>query len=133
MVELALGSTFTTLSSIGNFTSDCLSVPEEVPKHPRKLSRNSSMFEETDSKFVMVVALLTFQGQYLSDKWPLDLLVNVTATNDTLQSTCLTLCLRNFTEAAKTLPTIFPPIIKRLFLVKRMSAVKRIFPCCQLL
>ena len=62
MVELALGSTFTTLSSIDNFTSDCLSVPEEVQKHPQKLSRNSSMLEESDSEFVMVVALLTFQG-----------------------------------------------------------------------
>ena len=41
---------------------DCLSVPEEVPKHLWKLSRNSSMLKETDSKFVMVVALLTFQG-----------------------------------------------------------------------
>ena len=62
MTELVLGSTFTTLSSIGNFTSDGLSVPEEVPKHLQKLSRNSSMLEETDSKFVMVVALVTFQG-----------------------------------------------------------------------
>ena len=63
MVELALGSTFITLSSIGNFTSDGLSVPEEVPKHPRKLLRNSSMLEETDTEIiVMVVALLTFQG-----------------------------------------------------------------------
>ena len=59
MVELALGSTFTTLSSIGNFTGDGLSVPDEVPKHPRKLSRNSSMLEET---LFMVVAFLTYQG-----------------------------------------------------------------------
>jgi len=36
-------------------------------------------------------------------------------------------------EAAKALPTISPPFIKRLFLIKRMSAVKCIFPCCQLL
>ena len=58
-------SSFTTLSSIGNFTSDGLSVPEEVPKRQRKLSRNmakeSSMLEETDSEFVMVVVLLPFQ------------------------------------------------------------------------
>ena len=61
--ELALGSSFTRLSLIGSFTSDGLSVPEEVPKHPRKLSRNmakdSSMLVKTDS---MVVALLLFQG-----------------------------------------------------------------------
>ena len=61
-------SSFTTLSSIGNFTSDGLSVPEEVPKHQRKLSRNmakeSSMLEQTDSEFVMVV-VFPFQGQYL--------------------------------------------------------------------
>ena len=61
-----LGSSFTMLSSIGNFTSDGLSMPEEVPKHPRKLLRNmakeSSMLEKTDSEFVMVVALLPFQG-----------------------------------------------------------------------
>ena len=62
MPELALRSTFTTLSSIGNFTSDDLSVPEEVPKHQRKLLRNSSMLEEAHSEFFMVVALLTFQG-----------------------------------------------------------------------
>ena len=62
MDELVLGSTFTTFSLIGNFTSDGLAVPEEVPKHPQKLSRNSSMLEETDSEFVMVVALLMFQG-----------------------------------------------------------------------
>ena len=37
--EPALGSSFTTLSSIDNFTSNGLSVSEEVPKHPRKLSR----------------------------------------------------------------------------------------------
>ena len=59
-----MGNSFTTLSSIGNFTSDGLSVPEEVPKHPRNLSRNmakdSSTLEKTDSEFVMVVALLTF-------------------------------------------------------------------------
>ena len=34
-----MGSSFTMLSSIGNFTSNGLSVPEEVPKHPWKLSR----------------------------------------------------------------------------------------------
>ena len=34
-----LGSSFTTLSSIGNFTSNGLSMPEEVPKHARKLLR----------------------------------------------------------------------------------------------
>ena len=66
MAELALGSTSTTLSLVGTFISDGLSVPEEVPKHPQKLSSNmakdSSMLEETDSKFVMVVALLLFQG-----------------------------------------------------------------------
>ena len=54
------------LSSIGIFTSDGLFVPEKVPKHPLKLSRNmakdSSMLEETDSEFFMVVALLPFQG-----------------------------------------------------------------------
>ena len=59
-------SSFTTLSSIGNFTSDGLSVPEEVPKHLKNLSRtmakDSSILEETDSEFVMVVVLLPFQG-----------------------------------------------------------------------
>ena len=64
--ELALGNSSTTLSSIGNFTSDGLSMPEEVPKYPRKLSRNmtknSRVLEKTDNEFVMVVALLTFQG-----------------------------------------------------------------------
>ena len=35
--ELALVSSFTTLSSTGNFTSDGLSVPEEMSKHPQKL------------------------------------------------------------------------------------------------
>ena len=54
------------LSSIGNFTSDGFSVPKEVPKLPRKLSRNmaknSSMLEKTDSEFVTVAALLPFQG-----------------------------------------------------------------------
>ena len=50
------------LSMMSNFTSDGLSVPDEIAKHPWKLSRNSNMLEETDSKFVMVVALLTFQG-----------------------------------------------------------------------
>ena len=84
------------------------------------------MLEKTDSEFVMVVALLTFQGQYLSDKQPPDLLVNVTATNDALQNTCLTLCYVRFYEAAKAPPTISHPFIKRLVLVKR------IFHCCQL-
>ena len=71
MAELALGSaglySFTTLSLIGNFTSGGPSVPEEVPKHLRKLSMNmandSCMLEETDSNFVVVVAVLPFQGQ----------------------------------------------------------------------
>ena len=62
MVETALGSNFTTLSSMGHFTSDGLFMPEEAPKHPQKLSRSSSMLEEIDSEFVMVVALLPFQG-----------------------------------------------------------------------
>ena len=49
------------------------------------------MLEKTESKFVMVVALLPFQDYYLSDKLPPDLLANVTVMNDALQSTCLTL------------------------------------------
>ena len=56
------------------------------------MAKDNSMLERTDSEFVMVVALLPFQGWYLSNKQLPDLLVNVTATNDALQSTCLTLC-----------------------------------------
>ena len=44
---------------------------------------------------------------------PPDLLLNVTATNDTLQSICfhaLPCGTSSFTEAAKAPPTIFPPI-----------------------
>ena len=63
-VELVLGSTFTMLSSIGNFTSDALSMPEEVPKHLRKLSRNSSILEETNNEFVMVVAPTVFSDSF---------------------------------------------------------------------
>ena len=48
------------------------------------VAKDSSMLEETDSEFVMVVALLPFQGWYLSDKRTPDLLANVTATNDAL-------------------------------------------------
>ena len=51
--ELALGSSFTTLSLIGNFTSDGLSVPEDSSvKTPTKTLRNiandSTMLEKTD-------------------------------------------------------------------------------------
>ena len=69
----------------------------------------------------------------ISDKRPPDLLVNVTATNDALQSTCLTLChveRSDFTKQQMHRQLFSHPFIKRLFLVKRMSAVKRIFPCC---
>ena len=57
----------------------------------KELSRNCSMLEKNESKFVMVVVLLPFQDYYLSDKLPPDLLANVTVMNDALQSTCLTL------------------------------------------
>ena len=64
--EPLLGSSFTTLSLISNITSNGLSVPEEVLKHPWKLSRtmgkDSSILDETNSEFVMVVVLLPFQG-----------------------------------------------------------------------
>ena len=60
-MNYSTGKYLTTFSSISNFTSDGLSVPEEVPKHLKKLSINNSMLEKMDSKFVMVVALLTFQ------------------------------------------------------------------------
>ena len=53
----------------------------------------------------------------ISDKQPPDLLVNVTATNDALQSTCLTLCLSDFTEAEKAPPTIFHPLLSNYFLL----------------
>ena len=53
----------------------------------------------------------------ISDKQPPDLLVNVTATSDALQSTCLTFCLSDFTEAAKTPPTIFHPLLSNYFLL----------------
>ena len=69
------------------------------------------------SDFVMFVALLPFQEWYLSDKQLPDLLVNVTATNDALQSTCLTLYLSDFTEAAKAPPTIFHPLLSNYFLL----------------
>ena len=65
-----------------------------------------------------------------SHKWTSDLLANVTATDDALKSTCLTLChveravLR---KQRKHRPLFSHPFIKRQFLVKRMSAVKRIF------
>ena len=52
---------------------------EEVSKHSRKLLRNmandSSIFEETDYEFIIVfVALLPFEGYYLSNKRLPDLL-----------------------------------------------------------
>ena len=53
---------------------------------------HGQVLEKTDGEFVVVVALLPFQGWYLSDKQLPDLLENVTAMNDALQSTCLTLC-----------------------------------------
>ena len=113
MVELALGSIpSTTLSLIGNFTSDGLAMPEEVPKNARKLSRNSSMLEKTDSEFAWLLPSSRFKvsisptsrrqislvprplssGGGLETRLPPDLLPNVTATNYALQGTCFTLC-----------------------------------------
>ena len=45
------------LSQIGNFTSDGLSVPEEVPKHLQKLSR--TMANDTSSSTVACLRRLT--------------------------------------------------------------------------
>ena len=76
------------LFSIGNFTSNGLSVPEEVPKHPRKLSRtmakDSSIQQICHGCCPPPVPRLVSSSQR-----PSNLLVNVTATND---APCLMLC-----------------------------------------
>ena len=124
------------LSQIGNFTSDGLSVPEEVPKHLQKLSRNmaknSGMLEKTDSEFVTVVALLCSKVS-ISPTSGRQIYLYVTATNDALQSTCLTLCYveRFYPSSESTAHYFRTHLLSDYFL--RMSAVMRIFPCCQLL
>ena len=69
--------------------SPCLRKCQNTRENSEEHGQGLLMLEKTDSKFVMVVALLLLQGWYLSNKQPPDLLVNVMATNDALQSTCL--------------------------------------------
>ena len=79
-------------SSTGNFTSDGPSVPEGVPQKMWKLSKN--MANDSSNLEVNLSWLLpSFPSKVsISDKQPPDLLVNLIATNNALQSTCLTLC-----------------------------------------
>ena len=99
-----------------NFTSECLSVPENVPKHPQKLSRIVAHLRRLTANLSWLLPFSRSKVS-ISDKRPPDLLVNVTATNDALQSICLTLCLSDFTEAAKAPPTIFHPLLSNYFLL----------------
>ena len=97
MAELVLESSI--VRKIKSYTrEEKLKIVNTYTRHaPQKLSisrnmaNNSSILEETDSKFVMVVALLQSQVYNYSNKWPPDLLVNVITTNYALESTCLKL------------------------------------------
>jgi len=56
------------------------------------MADDNSIFEKSDSKCVVGVALLLSQGEYLQNKWSPDTLVDVMTMNDTLHVKLFMLC-----------------------------------------
>ena len=129
MVELALEVPLPRFLTSQVIVSPCLRMcqnthknSQETVAHLRRLTANLPWLLPSSRSKVSI-----------SNKQPPDLLVNVTATDDALQSTCLTLCLSDFTEAAKAPPTIFHPLLSNYFLLSAyllLSLLSAVISAC---